>query len=233
MKLISGVALAALLLASASSASATIATITYTGVVDATNNDNSLGLFGGGNLGDDPFKLVVMVDTAKGIASSGCVLGQCTNSLVGGSFFSLRGPVTASLTINGSTFDFGAGYESSINNQTDAGADSLSSQLDYIQNGLALYQINAGVGAHDDATIPLSFTTPYSVAVDGVNVFGLSNYSISDGLGGVSSGQLDATRVTLTTGVPEPATWAMMLVGFGGLGAVLRGSRRRSNVAAA
>jgi hypothetical protein len=29
-------------------------------------------------------------------------------------------------------------------------------------------------------------------------------------------------------GVPEPATWAMMLIGFGGLGAVLR--RRRSLV---
>lgn len=27
--------------------------------------------------------------------------------------------------------------------------------------------------------------------------------------------------------VPEPATWAMMLVGFGGLGAVLRSNRRR------
>ena len=26
--------------------------------------------------------------------------------------------------------------------------------------------------------------------------------------------------------VPEPATWAMMLIGFGGLGAALRGSRR-------
>ena len=29
-------------------------------------------------------------------------------------------------------------------------------------------------------------------------------------------------------GVPEPATWAMMLVGFGAIGATLRGSRRRA-----
>jgi hypothetical protein len=26
--------------------------------------------------------------------------------------------------------------------------------------------------------------------------------------------------------VPEPASWAMMMLGFGGLGAVLRGKRR-------
>jgi hypothetical protein len=32
--------------------------------------------------------------------------------------------------------------------------------------------------------------------------------------------------------VPEPATWAMMLVGFGGLGAAMRTRRRRASVAA-
>lgn len=30
------------------------------------------------------------------------------------------------------------------------------------------------------------------------------------------------------TGVPEPASWALMLVGFGGLGAAIRGARRRT-----
>lgn len=34
-------------------------------------------------------------------------------------------------------------------------------------------------------------------------------------------------------GVPEPATWAMMLVGFGGMGAVLRRSRRSAVVSSA
>ena len=34
--------------------------------------------------------------------------------------------------------------------------------------------------------------------------------------------------VTLGTAVPEPATWAMLLIGFGGLGAAMRSRRRRS-----
>jgi hypothetical protein len=36
----------------------------------------------------------------------------------------------------------------------------------------------------------------------------------------------------ITTGVPEPTSWSLMLLGFGGLGATLRANRRRTAVAA-
>jgi hypothetical protein len=72
----------------------------------------------------------------------------------------------------------------------------------------------------------------------------LFNFKIFNAAGGlITSGQLDSrppgsldTSSTVTFerpvgGVPEPASWALMLVGFGGLGAVLR--RRRGQVAEA
>jgi len=38
---------------------------------------------------------------------------------------------------------------------------------------------------------------------------------------------MDGQQSQITGGVPEPAAWAMMLMGFGGLGAAMRGARRR------
>ena len=40
-------------------------------------------------------------------------------------------------------------------------------------------------------------------------------------------------NVNLATAVPEPATWAVMMFGFGGLGAAMRNKRRKPAVSAA
>ena len=48
-----------------------------------------------------------------------------------------------------------------------------------------------------------------------------------------SSGDVLLANLTAsTTAVPEPATWALMLIGIGGLGAALRSSRKSALVAA-
>ena len=53
------------------------------------------------------------------------------------------------------------------------------------------------------------------------------------GGGNDDSWGIDNLSVTSSTGgVPEPATWALMLLGFGGLGTALR-SRRRATLAQA
>ena len=43
-------------------------------------------------------------------------------------------------------------------------------------------------------------------------------------------GKIDLYSVA--SGVPEPATWAMMIIGFGGVGTMVRSARRRQMLAA-
>ena len=42
---------------------------------------------------------------------------------------------------------------------------------------------------------------------------------------------LDNVSISNVAGVPEPSTWAMMILGFGLIGSVLRSSRRRGMAA--
>jgi hypothetical protein len=60
-------------------------------------------------------------------------------------------------------------------------------------------------------------------------VFGLSagtNVITITFLGGIGDGEVDFFVGAPQTGTPEPATWALMLAGFAGLGAALRGRRK-------
>ena len=68
-----------------------------------------------------------------------------------------------------------------------------------------------------------NFGTPYQYFA-----FGASTEAV---LAGNADQELSGV-IALEGGVPEPATWAMMLLGFGGLGAVMRGRRRVSQATA-
>jgi hypothetical protein len=59
----------------------------------------------------------------------------------------------------------------------------------------------------------------------GPMLFGLTQFTGADAISGTSVDVVyDNLNITLAS-VPEPATWAMMLVGFGGLGAAIRSRR--------
>ena len=57
----------------------------------------------------------------------------------------------------------------------------------------------------------------------------ISSFTLTDGYVGVLSG---LNGNVITGGVPEPATWAMMLVGFGGLGIAMRTRRKQAAASA-
>jgi hypothetical protein len=76
---------------------------------------------------------------------------------------------------------------------------------------------------------PLSNTQPYMLYTEAfTNVSGkltFTDLGPSDQEGDL----LD--NISVTTAVPEPATWAMMLIGFGAVGFMMRGSRRNQSAA--
>jgi hypothetical protein len=138
------------------------------------------------------------------------------------------GPVTATIGRSGITtgaftdsFDF-------IINQVGLGSGTVSTNttklfsvtdLDISSvtiNGLLASKIVAGTAEFFSISgVPISFGTINKIVVTGV--------SRGNGAYGGSA--------TFTPSVPEPATWGMMLIGLGGLGATMRHRRRQSKIA--
>ena len=75
----------------------------------------------------------------------------------------------------------------------------------------------------------LVFTTP-TLGAFNIAGFGQGDYAILSA-GGVIDGTFSISLVTAN--VPEPGTWAMMLLGFGAVGISIRRSRRKPNLSLA
>jgi hypothetical protein len=166
----------------------------------------------------------------------------------------LAGSDVVTLSTTGSVFlHTSGGGESDFNavNSTDTGSlflTNLSVDFTYMYDAVT-FNLSPPTGQQQTSTMHLSVN-------GGAFTFDVPNFLITDPLGngenkfilsatgGDAIHTLDFTfdpgvdhiqqiRVGDVVGsVPEPATWAMMILGFGGVGALLRRSRERRAVAA-
>jgi hypothetical protein len=96
--------------------------------------------------------------------------------------------------------------------------------LVFTYNGPDFRTTGGGPGVFPDILIPgLTARSIYG----GYTVDGFSSRAIKNsGLGTEGTAAFNNGAVTVPTAIPEPASWAMMIMGMGGLGAALRQRRR-------
>ena len=227
-------ALAVVLSFSATSAQAALVDLTWSGT--ASGNDG-LGLFGAaGALTGVAYTATYRFDTTVGFSQNNT---NGSDQVEGGSLFDPDRPiplVSASLTINGITFGVDGDYYSLYFRQSGEGASQLTTLA---QRGIDGNPAPFGGELFQRVFRPGNF---YGRPLDQPGAF---DFTASDNPGGHFSffnrdamGNLDGPNTDLSIipdhlvvalapsgAVPEPATWALMLGGFGLTGAALR--RRR------
>jgi hypothetical protein len=103
------------------------------------------------------------------------------------------------------------------------GADGTLYALELDTNGLAQpggtgALIRVGANGQRETLFTQGLVAPTGLAIGSDNAFYVTNLSAVPGQG----------QVVRIAAVPEPATWAMMIAGFGAVGAGMRRQRRRS-----
>ena len=124
------------------------------------------------------------------------------------------GAATLTSTAGLFNFQFYMGSPDDYNQVTFTFANGAAPQL--VLQGPAIW--GGSPAGHGDQSQGYTVTYHFDTAVSGVTfTSGTQNAFEFDKLAG---------------GVPEPTSWALMIAGFGGAGALLRGQRRRPTVAA-
>lgn len=180
--------------------------------------------------------------TNYGISFSSNALVLCLNSLTVSCSNTSRGGLAPSsaegalVFLSGSStdLDVAAGFTTGFSfdyaePNTNGGSVSVYSGLDgtgtllaTIDLGLTPSTCAEGYGAAYCPFVPVGVT--FSGTAESIVFGGVANYVAFDDITFGSA---------VAGGVPEPAAWALMLMGCGGLGATMRSKRRKQRLAAA
>jgi hypothetical protein len=188
----------------------------------------------GSSLGTAPYGTVTVTDNGDGTLTfvesllSGYGIHETTSDQHDAFAFSIIGD--PALTITGLPSGFTAQNTTSSSSNTQPPFGTFQTQITCATSA-------CGHGS-PGYTSPLSFTvaatgTTLTLASLGYNVVGSNNIYFSTDLvytSGRNSFTGNAGAVLTTPAVPEPTTWAMLLVGFGGMGAALRRKRRAAQM---
>lgn len=223
------------LLVAAAPAQAQQATITVTGNI--LNGYDATGTFGavGASLAGLPFSAIFTVLPQAGNA---VVNSQNLSYLAGAGATS---PVTAALTIGSGTYAFGGTLNSSARAVNGAGPGQVGSDaLEYFSHDAdftASPATNAFLYVRMDSLRDLlnkadfsSYSTINLTASD--NATGKVQIANPTAFAPSTFADLSVTTISasVNSAVPEPATWMMMIAGFGVAGAALRRQRAKATI---
>jgi hypothetical protein len=205
----------------ASQASAEIITETYTGVVDTQFSNENNGYFSsasGSHVFDgDGFTLVYTFNTGTGITSS--TSGQFLNT------FSNASAATATLSINTVSGVVTSQILTSNISSSDVlhpGSNTEQTLVQDLNNNIQMVV--------NDPNLPALLTDNFSDTFATVQKPPSGGSFFLQDSSGSANGTLDAETINISvsgvSSVPEPSTWAMMILGFFGVGLV---AYRRNN----
>jgi hypothetical protein len=203
----------------ASAAQAQVAVYVWTGLPDGGAPSNATLAQSGypGAIGSGPLGPANVTGTVGGINFTDGP-GFDSNATTVGQF--LGNPGLSSATLNDAYFLFtGSIYlESGVNTFDITHDDGVALALD---NGAVVSALSAG------PTSPT--TTPFTITAPSAGTY---NFALSYGecCGGPAVLNWSYLNGVPVGNVPEPATWAMMLIGFAGIGFAMR-TRRRTQLA--
>jgi hypothetical protein len=229
------------LLALAGSASAAVMTITFAGTF---SGDDFAGVIGvaGVHFDDTAFTASFTYDTSKGSLSDFAGTAQY---LQGGSAIGAEPAVTSALltvgghttdltqTFNGSAETYGPDYNVPFSSRV-AGQFEENSTTSFSVGDTFGY-LNFYLGGYGAA--PARLDQAWQGAIDGYGSLAAGTYDANGGGGPTIALNFTPTFVQVrsldaSAAVPEPASWALMLVGVFGLGGAARLGRRRTLAAA-
>lgn len=210
-------------LSCASAASAANVSVTYQGVVDATQSNglptpdvDVVDLFGGGNLEGDNITALVNYDTTLGEETTD---NATYDQLAGGLEFLTSSPITSEVfTINGYSYTFTPDYNATV--YTQSGSGGYIQQIGYSTAG------DSSIINLPTSSAPASLGTSFSATGLGfgylLTAFNAQNQSDSI---------VFATTSAVVSAAPEPAAWLLMIVGLGLIGDVLRRAKPKGELA--